>query len=386
MKKLRRIWAVMQKELIQLNRNNVMWLISFAGGIILTILFGYLYIQQKVTDLPIVIFDRDQTEISRTIIRSFADSERFKILPLVNSFAAVEQAIKTEHAFLGVVIPPNLEKDIKAGRSTEVGVITNGTNILIMNTVATAANTVISTISAKITMQVMEGGGILQRQAYQAMTALNFRNRVWYNPTISYLVFMLVGLIGVVLQQVTFLAVALSFSKEREEGTWQQLRVSGLSWGEFIWGKFLFYFIIFSMNAVIMYLLGFAWFGLPLRGDALLILALTVLFMVILISIGMVISILATSTTQATEISMMIAVPSFLLSGYTWPYLSMPPVVQVLSKLLPLTHFLEALKSITLLGNGWDVVAVKFGYLALFAVVCLPLAIILLRRQMELSK
>jgi ABC-2 type transport system permease protein len=385
MKTLRHLWAVMQKELIQLTRNNVMALIAFAGGTLLTILFGYLYIQQKVTDLPIVIFDRDQTEISRTIIRSFGDSERFKILPLANSFAEVEQAIKTERAFLGVVIPPNLAKDIKAGRSTEVGVITNGTNILIMNTVATSANTVISTISAKITMQVMEGGGILQRKAYQAMTALNFRSRTWYNPTNSYLVFMLVGLIGVILQQVTFLGVALSFSKEREEGTWQQLRVSGLSWSEFIGGKFLIYFIIFSMNAIIMYLLGFVWFGLPLRGDALLILALTTLFMVVIIAIGMAISIIATSTTQATEFSMIIAVPSFLLSGYTWPYLSMPPAVKVLSKLLPLTHFLEALKSISLLGNGWDVVAVKFGYLALFAVVCLPLSIVLLKRQMELK-
>jgi ABC-2 type transport system permease protein len=386
MKKLQRIWAVMEKELIQLTRNNVMAMITFVGAISLTVLFGYLYIQQKVTDLPVVIFDRDQTELSRTIIRSFADSEKFKILPLVNSFTAVEQAIKTEHAFLGVVIPPNLQKDIKAGRSTEVGVITNGTNILIMNTVATAANTVISTISAKITMQVMEGGGILQRKAYQALKALSFRSRTWYNPTNSYLLFMLVGLIGVMLQQVTLLAVALSFSKEREEGTWQLLRTSGLSWSEFIWGKFLIYFIIFFLNAVIMYLLGFVWFGVPLRGDALLVLALTVLFLVVLIAIGMAVSITANSTTQAIEISMMIAVPSFLLSGYTWPYLSMPPAVQVLSKLLPLTHFLEAFKSIALLGNGWDVVAVKFGYLSLFALVGLPLSIILLKRGMALDK
>lgn len=382
--KLQRIWAVMQKELLHLTRNNVMLMIAFGAPFLLTLLFGLLYIQQKVTDLPIVIFDRDQTEMSRTIIRSFADSERFKILASVDSFEAVEQAIKREKAVMAVVIPPGLQRNIKAGRATEVGIISNGTNILVMNTAATAANTVIQTISAKITMQIMQGGGVLQRKAYQAVTALSFRNRIWYNPTLSYLVFMVTGLLGVALQQVTLLGVALAFSKEREEGTWQQLQFSGLSWGEFITGKFIFYFLIFALDAVVMYFMGFVWFGVPLRGDAFLLIALTALFLVVLVSLGMAISILAATTAQAIEISMVLAVPSFLISGYTWPYLSMPPVVKVLSKSMPLTYFLEAFKSITLLGNGWDVVGIKFGILALFAVVCLPLAIVFVKRRLEL--
>ena len=382
--KLRHVWAVMQKELLQLTRNNVMLMIAFGAPLLLTLLFGFLYIQQKVTDLPIVIFDRDQTEMSRTIIRSFADSERFQIRTSVNSFAAVEQAIKTEKAVMAVVIPPNLQRNIKAGRATEVGIISDGTNILVMNTAATAANTVIQTISAKITMQIMQGGGVVQRKAYQAVTALSFRNRIWYNPTLSYLVFMVTGLLGVALQQVTLLGVALSFSKEREEGTWQLLRVSGLSWGEFITGKFIFYYLIFALDAILMYFMGFVWFGLPLRGDAFLIIALTALFLVVLVSLGMAISILARTTAQAIEISMVLAVPSFLISGYTWPYLSMPPVVKVLSKSMPLTYFLEAFKSIVLLGNGWDVVGIKFGCLALFAVVCLPMTIVLVKRRLEL--
>jgi ABC-2 type transport system permease protein len=383
MKTLGKIWAVMQKEWLQLTRNNVMLVIAFVAGVLLTVLLGYLYIEQKVTNIPIVVFDRDQSELSRTIIRSFADSERFRILESVNSFIAMEDAIKSERAFLAIVIPPDLQKKVKAGCSTEVGVITNGTNILIMNTAANAANTVIQTISAKITMQVMEGMGMPPQRAYQAVTALSFRNRVWYNPTLSYLVFMLIGLIGVVLQQVTFLGVALSFAKEQESGTWRQLRVSGLSWAEFFWGKFLFYFLIYFCEAVVMYLLGFVWFGLPLRGDVALLLALTALFIVTLLAIGMVISILAPSMTQAIELSMVIAVPSFLISGYTWPYLSMPLAVKVLSKLMPLTPFLEAARSIAYIGGGWDVVGIKFAYLALFAAVGLPLAIILLKRRMN---
>jgi ABC-2 type transport system permease protein len=385
MKLFRNIGAVMQKELIQITRDKVALMIAFVAPLLLTVLFGYLYFEQKVTRIPIVIFDRDQTEISRTIIRSFGDSERFKILPLVNNFAAVETAIKTERAFLALVIPPDLQKNIKEGRSAEVGVITNGTNILIMNTAATAANTVIQTISAKITMQVMEGNGVSPQKAYQAITALSFRNRVWYNPTISYLVFMLPGLLGVILQQVTFLGVALSFSKECESGTWRQLMLSGLNWSEFVTGKFIVYFMIYFCDAVLMYLLGFVWFGVPLRGDALLLLALTALFIVVMLAMGMLISILAPTTGQAIEISMVIAVPSFLISGYTWPYLSMIPIVQVLAKIMPLTPFLEAIRAIALYDSGWDVVWGKFAYLALFALISMPIMLVLVKRRLELE-
>lgn len=385
MKWVERVWAMMQKEMIQIARDKVMLIIAFVAPFFLTMLFGYIYIEQKVTNLPIVVYDRDQTELSRTIIRSFADSERFVIVANVSSFDALEKAISKGKAYMAVMIPPGLKQNVKAGRSTEVGVVLNGSNLVIINTVANAANQVIQTISAKITMQVMQGTGMMQQKAYQAVTALNFRTRVWYNPTLSYLVFMVIGLIGAAIQQVTFLGVALSFSKEREEGTWRQLMIAGMGWSEFVLGKFCVYFLIFTMDSVGLYLLGFGWFGVPMRGDAGLLLALTGLFIVVLTSIGMAISVLAPTMAQAIEISMTLAVPAFLISGYTWPKMSMPPLLQWLAQLMPLTHFLDGVRSIVLMGNGWESVWIQFFYLALFGAFALPLTLVLVKRRLELK-
>lgn len=382
MSRFRKILAVMQKEFLHLYRDNIALSVAFLAPFLMLAIVGFLYIQQKVTDLPVVVFDQDQSEISRSIIRSFGDSERFKIIKMANTYDEVTKYIQTEQAYMGIVIPNHMQKDIKEGHSSEVGLILNGTNILVMNTAANAANAIIQTISGGITMKVMEGYGITEQKAYQAVTALNFRTRIWYNPTLSYLAFMLLGLIGTILQQVTFLGVALSFVREKECHTWRQLIFSKLSWPEVMIGKFTLYFLIYSLDALVMYGLGICYFGLPMRGSALLVILATVLFIFVLTAIGMVISIIAQSASLAIEISMLIAVPSFLISGWTWPLQSMPWQIQVLSKMLPLTHFLEAMRSIVLMGSGINIVWPKLLILSLFAVICLPVAAIALNRKM----
>lgn len=385
MKRYSGILAVMQKELIHIFRDNVLFLIAFLAPFALMFLCGFIYIEQKVTDLPIVVFDQDQSEISRTIIRSFADSERFKIKEMAESYAEVEKAIETGTACMAVVIPPDLKKNVKNGRASEVGLILDANNILVMNTAANAANQIIQTTSAGITMRVMQGYGITKAKAYQAVTALSFRTRNWYNPTTSYLVFMLLGLTGTIIQQVTFLGVALSFVREKEQGTWRQLILSKLKWTEVMGGKLLVYLIIYTFDVLAAFGLAIGFFGLPMRGSAWLLILTSFLFILVLLSMGMAISILAVSASQAIEISMLIAVPSFLISGYTWPYMSMPVPIKFLSRILPLSHYLEAIKAIVYMGVGWEVVWPKLAILALFAVIFLPLTAIVLNRKLTLK-
>ncbi len=380
MKTLIRLAAVMKKELLHIARDKILFMIAFIAPLALTVLCGFLYIEQKVVDLPVVIFDQDQSEISRMIIRAFGDSERLKLVGTVDTYAGLEQALQSERAIMGVVIPPHLQSDVKQVRGAEVGLVINSANILTMNTVASAASSVVATIGAGVTMKVIEGLGMSGAKAYQAVTALSFRTRNWYNPTLSYLVFMLAGLIGTILQQVTFLGVALSFVKEKEQGTWRQLAFSKLRPAELVWGKLLVYFMVYGFDALLAYGLCFGFFQVPMRGNPWLFLLTVAVFLVVLIAVGMAISVFTPSMPQAIEVSMLIAVPSFLISGYTWPYISMPPVIQVLSRLLPLSYFVEAVRSIAIMGAGWSVVWPKLAILALFAVVCLPLTYLMVRR------
>ena len=379
---IRRIWAVIRKELLLITRDKIMMIVAFVAPLVLTVLFGFLYIQHSVNGIPIVILDQDQSEISRMIVRAFKDSEKFQLIHTADSFAELEKAVASERAYMGVVIPPDVSSNVKQGRSSQVGIILNGSNLLIMNTAANAANQVVQTLSGGITIKIMQGFGISEAKAYQAVTALAFRTRVWYNPTTSYVTFMVLGLLGTVLQQVTFLGVALSFVKEREDQTWKHLIGSQLRWWELIAGKFIVYFTIYTMNALVMFTLAIHCFGMPMRGDAGLLLVALLLFIAAMIGIGMVISVLTPSAAQALEISMLIAVPSFLISGYTWPAMSMPVLIQWLSKLLPLTHFLKVARSVVLMGNGWELVWPGLGVLVVFSLMTLPIVMTVVKYRM----
>ena len=157
-------------------------MIAFLAPFVLGALVSFIYIEQKVTNLPVAIYDQDQSEMSRMIIRAFSDSERFKITKVCTSYAEVEHLMQSEEVFSGIIIPPHLQKDVKSGKSSEVGLIFNGTNILIMNTLGTVAGQVVQTISAGVTMKIMQGYGITKQKAYQAVTALSFKVPVLVQP------------------------------------------------------------------------------------------------------------------------------------------------------------------------------------------------------------
>ncbi len=383
MKRLKRILGIMKKEFLHVMRDKVMFSIVFLAPIVFTLLFGFLYINGKVTQVPIMIFDQDQSETSRTLVRAFSDSEKFKIIGMIDSYDQLEKAVKTEKAYMGVVIPVDLQKKIKSGRSTEVAMVINGSNILIMNTVANAANQVVQTISAGVTMKIMQGYGISKDKAYQAVTAINFRTRIWYNPTLSYLNFMLLGLLAVIVQQLSMLGMALAFSKERENGTLSSLVFSRTSAREVVFGKLLLYFLLFAFDAVIVYWLGINFFNLPMRGNVFILMLLLVVFLLAVLSLGMLISLFCENMGQAIQFSMLVAVPSFLLSGYTWPTFSMPVQLQFLSKLLPLTYFLEATRSLVLMGSEWTIIQPQLKILVIFVLVLLPSSIYMVQRKLR---
>ena len=200
MKALRRIWAVMKKETFHITRDTVVLMVCFIAPLFLTVLMGSVYMQQKVTNIPIVIYDGDQSDLSRMIINGFNDSERLKIVKFTDSYDELKKEIDSQRAEMGVVIPPNLKKNVKSGKSAEVGVIYNGTNTLIMSTAGTAANQVVATISAGVNMKIMQGTGISSKKALNAVQAISFKSRTWYNPTASYGPFMLMGILGTTLQ------------------------------------------------------------------------------------------------------------------------------------------------------------------------------------------
>ncbi len=384
MKALKRIWAIFKKEAMHILRDKVIYSTAVTTPLMLTLLFGAIYYQGKVTQVPVVIYDADKSELSRMLINGFKDSERLNIYKYVESVEELTEEMDNQRAEAGIILPHNLKKNVKSGQSQEIPVILSGLNSMNMSTASAAINQVIATYSSGINVKVMAGNGISSKKGMQAVQSLSYKSRTWYNPSSSYEVYMLLGLMGMNLQQVAFLAVSLSFSKERETGVWKNLIFSKIKSKELVFGKFAIYFIIFFLDAIIMLTLGIKLFKIPMLGSVNALLVLTAAFVGSVLMLGMFISSLLKSQVQAIQLSMMIAVPSYMLSGYTWPVFNMHIILQKLSAVLPLTHYLTSMKSIMYMGQGFSTtVLYDLKCLILIIVIFLPLNILLIERRIK---
>jgi ABC-2 type transport system permease protein len=204
-------------------------------------------------------------------------------------------------------------------------------------------------------------------------TGIDFRYRVLYNPTFSYLSFMVFGLAGTVLQQVLFLGVALSVSQEKEQGTWQTSIATNSFW-TITASKLLPYLLAGTLNMFLGFTLLLKGFGVPYSGSTVDLMVVATAFNLAVLSVGYMISYLFRDQLQSTQIAMLIAVPSFMLSGFTWPFLSMPPAVAAIGKSLPLTYFLDGVREILTKGHGLSAVTEDVLVLAFMTLVSLFVA------------
>ena len=204
MKALKRIWAIFKKEAMHILRDKVIYSTAVTTPLMLTLLFGAIYYQGKVTQVPVVIYDADKSELSRMLINGFKDSERLNIYKYVESVEELTEEMDNQRAEAGIILPHNLKKNVKSGQSQEIPVILSGLNSMNMSTASAAINQVIATYSSGINVKVMAGNGISSKKGMQAVQSLSYKSRTWYNPSSSYEVYILLGLMGMILQQVAF--------------------------------------------------------------------------------------------------------------------------------------------------------------------------------------
>ncbi|MFJ9497189.1 ABC transporter permease [Brevibacillus centrosporus] len=314
-------------------------------------LFGFLYSEKKVMHIPTVMVDADQTELSRELYRAFEVDQTFQITSIVGTEEEAMRLIDQGQANVALIIPAELEKNVKAGREAEVLTIIDGSNMMISNTAVRTASTVVKTVSAGATLKKLEAKGGWGEEGKNLYTGIDYRYRVLYNPTFSYMSFMVFGLAGTVLQQVLFLGIAISVTQQKEAGTWRSTMEKNSFWSIAI-SKLLPYFLAGTLNMFIGFTLLLKVFGIPYYGSTVNLMLIASAFNLAVLSIGFAISFFSKDQLQATQTAMLIAVPSFMLSGFTWPFMSMPAGVAAIGKSLPLTYFLHGTREILTKGHG----------------------------------
>lgn len=377
-----KILAVATREWQYIRGNRRLLLIMCLIPTLYIVFFGIMYSNHVVKNIKTVILDDNRTATSRTVIQAFRDSEKFAVVGEVSSEDELRELLENRKVTAAVVLPRDLDTEIKKGKGSQVLVVVNGTNMLFSNAVLSAANEIVSTLSAGISIKSLEGGqNLLPGKAASTALPLSYRLRIWYNPTFNYSNFLLVGLACTALQQVVMLYMAVAIAREKELASLKELVSSGCRAHQVVLGKMLPYFLLNLVSANVVLLLCFTLFQVPFRGNYLVLQLLVCVFLLSVLSIGVFLSVVCKNELEATQIAMLVAIPSFLFSGFTWPVQSMPLAAKVISSLLPLTYLVTDVRDIALMGIGLPLVLPNIFILVGITAVLLPSAIWCFGRQ-----
>lgn len=344
--------SVIASEWRYIFKDKKIFAILFLIPVLYTLLFGAVYSQHKVVEVSTILYDQDQSQLSREIAQALDASQSLHITREVYSEAEVKQAIDEGSARAGIIIPSGLEASVKSGTPSSVMTLIDGSNMMIANTVMKGANEVISTFSYGVSTKKLLMTGESEDEITATFSTIPFSYRVLYNPTFDYSDFLVTGMVGIALQQVLFLGIGLTVSREKETGKWgsfskwkhQPLRLA--------FAKTFPYFVIGTFNTIISAVLTTMLFGLSLNGSIAAVVLLAVLFSYAVTGLGYLVSLTAKDRVSATQNAMLIALPSFVLSGYSWPFDAMPQALVTLGHMLPLTYFLDGIRDVYLKGHG----------------------------------
>ncbi|VBB06351.1 abc-2 transporter [Lucifera butyrica] len=364
---MNRLKALLIKEFIQMKRDRLTFIMMVGMPIIQLLVFGFA-INTDVKHLPTIVFDQSLGQEGRDLISAFEASGYYDIKQVAGSYQGVDDAIAKGDAKVGIVIPPDFTENLKHGRTGSVQVIVDASDSLSANSAISTAQIIGQLKSQDVLIQ--RARGTLGKNLEQPY---DIRIRPWYNPDFVSAFYMVPGILGVVLTMTMVMITSMAIVRERERGTLEQLIVTPLKTYELMLGKIIPYVFVGYIQATLALMVGILIFDLPMRGSLGLLYALTSIFIVASLSLGVLISTVTKTQMQAMQMSFFVLLPSILLSGFMFPREAMPFLFNALGNLLPLTFYLEIMRGIVLKGIGisflWSQVASLIAFITITLVI-----------------
>jgi ABC-2 type transport system permease protein len=362
-----RVFEMVRKEFRQVFRDPRMRRVLFIAPVIQLIAFGYA-VSTDIHNTRTFVVDNDATRASRELVDAFTASGYFRVVGGSLRPADLVRALDHGDAILGLVIPAGFSRDLESGGTARVQLLFDGTN----------SN--VATVAQGYAERIVQSYAVLHAPAQAPPPAVDLRSRAWFNPDLSSQDYNVPAVIGALLILICLLLTALAIVREREIGTLEQLLVSPLTPGELILGKTLPFAVIGLADLALITTMALLWFRIPFRGNPLLLLAASLLYIVTALGIGLFISTISRTQQEAFMAVFLIFLPTILLSGFMFPVTSMPAVFRWMTLVNPMRHYLEIVRGIFLKGAGLDALWTQFLALALMSVGILWLAAARFRR------
>ena len=366
------LWPMLRKEFIQMRRDRLTLGMLVGIPALQLVLFGYA-IRTEVRHLPTAVLDESRSSESRALVAVMAHTKSFDIVARVGSRHELDERIREGTVRAALVIPPGFATDIKRGRTATAQVIVDAADPM-----SSAA-----ALSGASLAGAARAADISARQAGRRGPPLEVRVRPWYNPALRSAAYIVPGIIGVLLSMTMMLITSMAIVRERERGTLEQLVVTPIGKTSIMIGKILPFAIVGLVQTTVILGLGRLLFDIPIRGSLALFYALTSLFILVMLSVGLMVSTLARTQVQAMQLGFFLMLPMILLSGFMFPREAMPVAAQWIGLALPLTYYLEILRGILLKDLGIGYLWRDAASLAAFGVVLLAFSVRRFARTIE---
>lgn len=372
----KKVEAVARKEIYHLLRDIRSLYLAFALPLLLILLFGYA-LSLDVNHVKTIVVDQNATSESRDLVRHLDSSSYFDVVAFLQDTRQVNRYLDEGLATLAVVIPPDFTENIHKDREAFLQIILDGSD---PNFAGISRGYINAFLEIRNRSYL---DSYLNRQGIERINPpLEGRIRVWFNEDLESRNFIIPGNIAVIIMIVGAMLTSLVIAREYENGTLETIKSLPLNTGEFLLGKAIPYFFIGMIDVLIAVLMGQILFGVVMKSSFWLMILASSLYLGVALSLGLLISIVLKSQLVANQVAVLVTyLPSMLLSNFVFPVSNMPAPLQLLTKIVPATYYIEILSGIYLKSLGFMQLWFAFFVLLIMFMVMALLSFFALKRE-----
>lgn len=368
---LRRTFAMLTKEFIQLRRDRVSFAMIIMLPIMQLLLFGYA-INTTPRHLPTAVLLQENSDLGRSILKALQNTSYFRFVREVHTEKEFDDLLESGTVLFGVEIPRGFERAVRRGDKPALLVAADATDPVAAGSALGALGQLIQSALAH---DLFAGE--------PPSPPFEIRAHARYNPAAESRLNIVPGLVGTILTMTMLIFTALSVTREIERGTMENLLAMPITPIEVMLGKIIPYILVGFVQAAIIIGIGYFLFGVPILGSLTVLALLSTLFIAANLSIGYTFSTIAQNQLQAMQMSMMFFLPNILLSGFMFPFAGMPVWAQWIGEALPLTHYMRIVRAIMLKGASLENLQHDAIALAVLMLVAMTIAVTRFRRTLD---
>jgi ABC-2 type transport system permease protein len=365
----RRIVAMTRKEVIQIHRDPRSLLIVLGMPLIQLFIFGY-GVNLDVKHVPLCVYDRDATQTSQDLLKHFQATDYFSISRVSESYRDVVESLDRGVCSAAIVVPPRFSETMNSGAKASVQVLLDASDSNSASIGIGYTQSILQGYSSEIQVEWQQRQGLAP-----GVPNVTFQPRTWFNEDLESMANLIPGVVAMVMAVVGAFLTSLTIAREWERGTMEQLISTPVGKLEIQIGKLFPYFVIGITDTAFCAGTALWWFGVPFRGSWLVLFGCSMLFLVVVLSLGYFISVKARSQLGACQMALLATfLPTFLLSGFIFPVDQMPRVVQWISAVLPPRYYVSILRNVFLKGSDVRLLTGDLVALGLIATVLVVLS------------